>query len=295
VGKGGDKVHISTKSDKTGKIAWEFVDDYNYPFNWEFIRANKKKWNKGEFGSYFLDILMKPVPPGPFTVAIDAGQLVDLKNYMALHKSGRLAIVSVPKNKHSWLWSYLDNELNLYDSVCVGNRDFNAVSYYARSAAAKKTYVHFFTNIEDATKIESIEIYSRTQKKEIDVSAPKILKLYRKYHVFVNAKKNSESRVYYPFRAFRAWRCELNAHEYNVIFACFIWYREVMKLSSTYSFGEFMMNACLQLGAPGSNKKRIDSIRYQIPIRLHKLSIFNLYGGCSVYHQYQYTNEISIL
>jgi hypothetical protein len=104
----------------------------------------------------------------------------------------------------------MDNLLNIREFVCASNQEFTAVSYFAKRSASKNIYVHFFTNLEDAGNTEVIERRIRNTGHTEKLKAPKAVVFYGKHHVYVDAKKNSQSRCYHPFRSFRAWRAEIN-------------------------------------------------------------------------------------
>jgi hypothetical protein len=284
-GKGGNKVHLPYKADKNGMLAWMLVDEHIFPYNWKFVRAHSGEWKKGEFGKFFLKLLTKGLPSGPFTFYIDAGALGDYKCFEWLTKSGRKAVISISKNKMQWLWKYMDNELNLHDFNSASNSEFTAVSYFARKEPAKKVYIHFLTNIENSCDKSTITAYNRKEKSEQSIAAPNVLKLYRDCHIYVDIAKNIQSRVQNPFRAYRAWRAELNAHEYNLLLAAYVWHKSVKNLSRSYSFSEFILNLCLQLAETSDNseKKKANNLKIsQGRIELHKLVLKNLTKKCVI-------------
>ena len=96
----------------------------------------------------------------------------------------------------------------------------------------EKNYIELSDHVRGMEKIGYVRIYNRETKKSIQVSAPDILKYYRKYHGFVDERKAIESHARNKGKVVHGWRAEFGTWIYILLTNTYVWYKHVPFVSA---------------------------------------------------------------
>lgn len=118
-GKRGMRVYLPRKADRTGQLSWKAVDDKRYCWHMFFV-ADTPCPDDETTSTFYLKMLEKILPPGPYQITVDAGLLGSLENARYLLQQERLFIMSVASNKSKNLWDFLKTDLNLHHWKAIG-------------------------------------------------------------------------------------------------------------------------------------------------------------------------------
>ncbi|KAG2383122.1 hypothetical protein C9374_004459 [Naegleria lovaniensis] len=248
-GQGFHKQKIDKKTNHTGILSWEVVDQMHYVYDAAFSYTIDQSANPNEnFGDCMLKRLVDKIPRFPFVFVINAGSLGSLATAKYLHSHKHKFVINCRNDRPTFLWAALNRNINLHTYHFLGAPKYTAISHYFKKSGSGKITMSFLTNLNHILDTTQITTFEKAHGKK-NIDAPAIVQFYSKNRGFVNERKAIENRCRNKAKAVHGWRVELDTWIYMLLTNAFIWYSvATQQQHSKYSFGNFLKNLIRQLG-----------------------------------------------